>query len=351
MDCNIFKKRLNDLLEDNLSYDLRKAMLEHMKDCEDCSALYKEELEIDELFKMGLCVEMQDFRSLRGDIMKNIDKNRYGANPVKKIIRHIKSHIATYTSLAAIITVFAFLIPYVRVHGLLGANKSLSLAPQNSTAQGTAEKAAGNNTLSIAQDNNTILPQSNGTDQNGAAKVSSYMPQFEKKQLDKNTVVKFNTPWELSVNKIYSATVVGKGTEAQEEGIATITVKNMSNGEQWSFDLINNEKQFTPKAVKWVDDENLLVIVGLGYGTVSKGGEIYMLNINSGLTAKADPQNTANLNSLSEITKINSVKTLDANTLSIDTAVLVYEDNQMNANHMENRTVTSPYSEIANSIR
>jgi len=350
MDCNIFKKRFNDLLEDNLSYDLRKAMLEHVDGCETCSALYKEELEIDEMFKTGLAVEMQNFRSLRGDIMKNIDKNRYGTGHGKKLIRHFKSYIATYTSLVAIIAVFAFFIPYVKTHGLLGVNKASGMAPQQNLAMSVEEKADSDNTRGIAQNDNSKAYDKKAV---GSAQTNdnSYILQFEKKELSKDVNAKFNTPWELSSSKKFTATVEGKGTEAKEEGIASIIVKNSSNGQQWSFNLINNEKQFSPKAVKWIDDENLLVIVGYGYGMVDGGGELYILNVNTGLTAKADPQNTANLNNLTEITKIKSVKAVNSNTLSIDTEVLVYEDNNKNDNHLENRTITSPFGEIVNSIK
>ncbi|MFL0247560.1 DUF4652 domain-containing protein [Candidatus Clostridium stratigraminis] len=346
MDCNIFKKRINDMLEDNLSYDLRKAMLEHAESCNNCSTLFKEELEMDDIFKAGLVVEMQNFRSLRSDIMKNIDKNKYGTGSGKKLIRHFKSHITTYSSLIAIVAVFAFLIPYVKTHGLLGVNKTASMAPQNQVM--STKEAASSSTADKSQtDNSQKYDQKSGS----ALKVNSYMPQFEKKQLSKDFTVKFNTPWETSVSNKFSATVEGKGTEAIEEGIASIIVKNSSSKDQWSFSLINNDKQYTPKAVKWIDDENLLVIVGHGQGMVDLGGELYILNVNTGHIAKADPQNTAKLNTLSQITKIKSVKAINANTLSINTEVLVYEDNTMNKNHSENRTITSPFGEIVNTIK
>ncbi|MFL0266531.1 DUF4652 domain-containing protein [Candidatus Clostridium radicumherbarum] len=349
MDCNIFKKRINDLLEDNLSYDLRKAMLEHAESCNNCSTLFKEEHEMDDIFKAGLAVEMQNFRSLRSDIMKNIDKNRYGTGSGKKLIRHFKSYIATYTSLIAIVAVFAFLIPYVKTHGLLGANKSASMAPQNQVMS-AAQKADSSNTADNAQ-NDSSKSMKESADTVKTLIDSSYIPQFEKKQLSKDNNPKFNTPWEASTSNKFSATVEGKGTEAIEEGIASIIVKNSSTGDQWSFNLINNDKQYTPKAVKWIDDENILVIVGGGYGTVDLGGELYILNVNTGLAAKADPKNTAKLNVLSEITKIKSVKAVNASTLSIDTEVLVFEDSSKNKNHSENRTITSPFGEIVNTIK
>lgn len=352
MDCNIFRKRLYDLLEDNLSYDLRGAMLEHIKGCEACSALYKEELEIDEMFKAGLYVDTQDFRSVRSNIIENIDKNRYGVSVFNRLIKHFKNYMGTYTSVVTIIAVFVFLIPYVRTHELVGVQKAVDMqSAKSSLANGTqsnpslSSSAVTKDALGIANEDKSkqvIIKALNDI---------NYIPQFEKKLLDKDIKVIFNTPWEYSSNKIYGATVEGKGSEAQEEGIAHIVLKNLNNGQQWSFNLIDNQKQFSPKVLHFVDDENLLVVVGFGYGTVRQGGRIYLLNINTGLIAKVDPQNTANIDDKSEITKIKSVKLQDANMLRIDVEVLVYEDDTLNKNHIESRTIISPFNEIIKNIK
>lgn len=362
MDCNIFRKKLEDLVEDNLAYDLREAMFEHIKDCKECSDLYKEELEIDEMFRIGLSVDSQNFRSLRSDIMKNIDKNRYGVSPVKKIYTHFRNHIATYTSLAAMIAIFVFLVPYVKEHGLFSTSKLNNMAkPQSAVSSDAAnhsmvtnglvtdESRLGINSADSNESGDTRTLKNRNTMQNNLS--IQYMPKFEKKVLDKNTEIKFNTPWENSLNKKYSATVEGKGSEALEEGIGSVVVKNLSSGELVSFKMADNQKQYSPKTVKWVDDENLLVVVGLGYGTVHQGGDIYLLNIDTALVTKADPQNTANLDNKSEIAKIQSVKMGESNNLIIDVEVLVFEDNLLNINHRENRTITSPFDEIVKIIQ
>lgn len=353
MDCSIFRKKLYDFLEDNLSYDLREAMLVHIKGCKDCSTLYKEELEIDEMFKTGLAVDTQGFRSLRNDIMRNIDKKRYNVSPIKRLFKHYKNYIATYTSLVAVIAVFVFLLPYVKTHDMLGAKKA-NTASKYSTASMPQDASKGfdamKDDLSITSADSTKQLETKAQNKSRNNMDISYTPQFEKKVLAKDTKVIFNTPWETSLNKKYSATVEGKGTEAHEEGVGSIVVKDLISGKQWSFNLIDNQRQFSPKVLHFVDDENLLVTVGLGYGTVRQGGNIYLLNINTGLTAKADPQNTANLDDKSEITKIQSVKFKDTNILSIEVEVLVYEDSSLNKNHREIRTITSPFGEIVKSI-
>lgn len=43
--------------------------------------------------------------------------------------------------------------------------------------------------------------------------------------------------------------------------------------------LVSNDSESKPKEFMWEDDEHLLVIIGSPYGTVSVGGDIYRINI------------------------------------------------------------------------
>jgi hypothetical protein len=347
MDCKIFRKRLTDLIEDNISHDLKDVMLDHITECEACRLLYEEELSIDEVIKKGLSIDPTSFRSLRGDIMKNIDKNKYGTSPMKKIINHFKKYRITYTSAAAIITAAVLITPLLDTTNIgFGAKKSES--KQNKELVSSAVDSA-----SGAADQKMSQPQVQGKSDIESAGANQsfemrnlveYSPKFEKKSLDKGFKPSFNTPWEDSISKKYSATVEGKGAEAFEEGIGVIVLKDIKAGTQWSYSLLDNEqKQFTPKNLKWIDDENLLVVIGYGYGMVDFGGEVYFLNINTNEITKADPQNAAKTSKTSQITKILSVKTLPSKELEVNIEVLVYEDENLNANHRENRTIVIPF--------
>lgn len=356
MDCSVFRKRLQDLMEDNLSYDLREAMLQHIKECKECKALYEEELEIDEMFKIGVSEDMPNFRSLRNDIMKSIDKNKYSTSSQKKLAAHFKTYKAPYASLAAVILFFAVVIPYVRHNNsILGVHRSSSAAPEMASKSVEDSIGSGNSdkqdTLNTAQKSmDSAVP----SEQEGMSikLTAEYVPVFEKKLLASNTEVSFNTPWENSLHSKYSASVEGKGPQAQEEGIGNIVLKDLSSGQKWSFSLANNEqKQFTPKAVKWIDDENLLVIVGYGMGQVQQGGDLYILNINSVRAVKADPANTAGLDNKSEITRIQKITLESSNVLSIETEVTVFDDNLLKVNHKDVRTITSPFGEIVNELK
>lgn len=360
MDCSIFRKKLQDLTQENLSYDLREAMLEHAKNCKQCSALYNEEIEIDKMFETALSIDTQNFRSLRNDIMKNIDRKKYGSSPVKKLLRHLKNNMPIYTTLAAAVFMLAIIIPYVRIHGVAGTKKSFSLSvPQAANASkgnmdaSKSVQADARNTLTAGEASvKSALNDEVRESAQESKKDEVYVPSFAKKTLDKNTAVKFNTPWENSKNNKFSASVEGKGSEALEEGIGTIIVKDVGSADMWGFSLLNNDiKQFSPKAVKWIDDENLLVIVGLGYGHFTQGGDLYILNINSAKAAKADPANTAKLFNKSEITKILSFKAVNSENLNIDVEVRVFDDSIYNASHRENRSIISPYADIMKIIR
>jgi hypothetical protein len=220
--------------------------------------------------------------------MKSIDKNKYGTSPMKKFINHLKKYRGTYTSLAAVVAAVIFITPYLSKTGIaFGAKKSAApesahkvMQPQmtqsasNASADNAASKgiAPKNQVESKTAENNTLSITS--------ADVS--IPRFEKKLLDKDYKPKFNTPWQTSLSKQYSATLEGRGVGAQDEGVAVIVVKQTSTGQQWSFSLLDNDmQQISPRFIYWVDNENLLVVVGLAQGHASLGGNLYMLNINT----------------------------------------------------------------------
>ncbi|OFI06851.1 hypothetical protein CLOACE_06440 [Clostridium acetireducens DSM 10703] len=104
---------------------------------------------------------------------------------------------------------------------------------------------------------------------------------FDKKELEKENSINFNTPWESSPNGKLFACIEGKGESAQEEGIGKVCVKDLQNN-IFSFEIVSSKKQLSPKDLEWLDDENVLVVIGHAYGTISKGGNIYVLNTNTG---------------------------------------------------------------------
>ncbi len=84
------------------------------------------------------------------------------------------------------------------------------------------------------------------------------------------------------------------------------------------------------KQVSWVDNQSLLLIIGLRYGTVSPGGAVYLLNINEApklrLLYKPEQETDQVLNA-----------TLSGTTLTM--TVTMFDDNYLNHTE-EQRTVT-----------
>lgn len=350
MNCGVFRKRLNDLIEDNISYDLKDAMLKHIEDCEACKKLYEEEICIEKDFKLAFEVADNYFQRSRGDIMKSIDPNRYGKNPIKKIGFHLMKYKAIYSSCAALLVVAVFAIPFALNY--FGSGSSGTQFSASSSGKENKSMTANYNEKSVSlSDNNSAAnvkkneKSSTFNKQSGfKAEGNIYTPTFEKVQLAKNANPKFNTPIVKSPDGKFQATVEGRGPEGIEEAEGKIYIKDLSTGESWNYSLTNNTKQYSPKQVAWLNDGNILVIVGNAQGTVSgNGGGLYVLNLQTAKAYTADPTNSIKLvedGGKTEIIKVNS-----ANEQNIQVQVKVYDDN-LNNFTTETKTISFPFSEI-----
>ena len=67
-------------------------------------------------------------------------------------------------------------------------------------------------------------------------------------------------------------------SSAEWEMLGDLYIVNLEDG---SKDILvaRTEDQYTPKNVIWENDENVLVIIGYGMGTVEWGGDIYRVNL------------------------------------------------------------------------
>ncbi|KOA19857.1 hypothetical protein CLHOM_19460 [Clostridium homopropionicum DSM 5847] len=199
---------------------------------------------------------------------------------------------------------------------------------KNETVNGTninKEEDKPNETVKEEDNNNQTEEKDNVIP--GKSKV-----QYTKQQLDKNTEPEFATKWIDSENKKFSACISGRGPDAQEEGIGKIFIKNLSSGEKWSLELIPGEEQNSPKYIQWIDDENLINIVGLGYGTIVLGGSLYKTNINTGETTVLYEAKIPKVQVLSA--KISKDKS------NLELQLLVYDDEEFTKNHTEKKTIS-----------
>lgn len=169
---------------------------------------------------------------------------------------------------------------------------------------------------------------------------------FQKKQIfskvEKEEIVdkKFqgenNTEWKKSEQKKYSAIVEGKGNNGEEEGIGKVYLKENNTNKLWLLKINEIKDQKSPKFLYWIDDENLLVIIGHGYGTVSKGGNLYCINVkNDTITPVYEAKDDKHEVISAEKVKDNSGET------SLILTLNVYEDDNFIKSHKEKITISN----------
>ena len=126
MDCNIFKKALEDYVQGNISSDIKIGLEKHMDQCENCKRLYEEETKIDKDFKMALSIDGMEFNSSRTSIIKSIDKNRYSKKTSNKILYKFKRYKNRYLSYAVAVIAMIVIIPLM-LNGFYGVNFNIIL--------------------------------------------------------------------------------------------------------------------------------------------------------------------------------------------------------------------------------
>ncbi len=93
-----------------------------------------------------------------------------------------------------------------------------------------------------------------------------------------NRKVTFNTPWVTEPKSGLQASVEGKGEFAIEEGLGKLIIKD-KKGTFKVYELVGDNSKFTPKKVKWIDENSLFIIIGFPYGRVTRGGGAYILDL------------------------------------------------------------------------
>ncbi|KGM95884.1 hypothetical protein Z968_07820 [Clostridium novyi A str. 4552] len=153
---------------------------------------------------------------------------------------------------------------------------------------------------------------------------------FLKKELGKNAKADFATKWKNSKNNKFSACIEGKGPDAEEEGVGKIYIRNLDNKSKWALEIDQDEQKSTPKYIEWFDNNNLMVIIGGAHGTVSQGGNLYKVNIETG-------QATEIYN-----TKDNKKQVISASKKGdkINLQILVYKNDDLIESHKETKTIT-----------
>lgn len=183
--------------------------------------------------------------------------------------------------------------------------------------------------------NNEQTTQNNGSSSSTAKNTSGI--NFIKKQLDSSTGITFNTDWKNSEDGSYSACIEGKGSEALEEGIGKIIIKSGQN--LYSYEIENNT-QISPKYIEWADGKNLFVVVASSHGTLAKGGDLYMLNVNTGEVSLL----------IKDSNKKQQIMSVQKDGNNINLKVNIYDDDAYNESHVEDWVITSFNTSLSGKI-
>jgi hypothetical protein len=342
MNCSTFRKKLFDYMEDNVVLDMKEAMDSHVRECEACRRIYEEEKSFDECLRDAFKVSEVNFTSSRSTIIKSIDKNKYSKNPVNKVNYHLKKFRFQYLSSAAVLALAFFMAPYVT--SMLespAGTKGNSDGDFGISSHGLSDNSEASNRFTAQNEpgNHKEDVKLESSDKMGVASKEmvpvkeSYMPKFVRKDsVNYDLKSEWGTEWKASESGKYSVSVHGKGNDAGEEGVADILIMDNAKKAVRSLSMVEDGKQYSPMFAEWIDDENLLVIVGLGYGRVVTGGDLYLLNINTCKTTII----YETPNHMEEVVSVR--KSRKSSILELE--VKVYDDNIKNSYHIEQRIIT-----------
>lgn len=358
MNCSTFRKHINEYLNNELFLEVSEAMDEHLQSCSKCRELYNEELYIDNLLKSALEEENISFRSSRVEIISNIDKKRYSKSPINKMKFSLAKN---KMRLSAALLAACFLL-FILNGNIL--NFSLPIGSGVADKSPAGAYHAENEASKVAEDSISNNPNVGAENREEVTKsmVSNYEAFIEKLRVysepyrSAGNEVKFNvekraeneqynnpSSWKNTSDNKYSALLDGKGEMlnkenilegVREEGTSTIVVKNNETKKAVNITLDSKDNQYTPLYIEWAKDGKLLVIVGLSQGTVVRGGDIYILDTDTGSSAliyKADTEigeEAAVIEVKEEFLAIYLMKYLDNNktTGTVEETALVFDE-------------------------
>ncbi|GAA0177878.1 hypothetical protein SH2C18_10250 [Clostridium sediminicola] len=124
MNCKLFKEKINDYINNQLSEKEKLEMEIHTEKCEECRRILKEEISIDNMFKNALKNNEVQFKSQKSTIMNTIDVNKYKASDIK--LKNKKYYFKKVALVAAAFA-FIFILNRERLIFRMGNNYEMSL--------------------------------------------------------------------------------------------------------------------------------------------------------------------------------------------------------------------------------
>lgn len=294
MKCSQCKEKLAEYIEGNLSAKVDEDIKEHILTCQSCKASYDEELLEYEAFKAAFSTDKVYFESITPKVMNAIDKDKYSKG--KKVVkRRYIGPIAAALFLCIAISPFALRLVDNEI-GLKSASYDAAKANEESAlimegedkakfsrqveseevhedslSETRTDQLDGEGIDTVKNEDNTVISPN-----------ASYVSIYSMVEVNSDTNIEFNTPYISTVDGIYEASILGRGPYGSEEGIGTIYVKNTLIGTAHEFKLKNIEKQQSPLSISWYDNKHLMVVQGLGFGTLVNGVDIVIINVETG---------------------------------------------------------------------
>lgn len=278
MNCNIFKNGLDDYILGNISNDLKIALEKHMEQCESCKGLYEEELKIDRDFKLVLSIDGIEFNSSRASIINSIDKNRYSKKTSNKMLYNFKKYKNRYLSYAVAVIAMIVFIPML-LRGFGGGNYSSESPINNTTMYKTSEEGIAQDSMKTESTEGSSMLKS--SEPQIANKTANAPLEFKRTMITKQALPDYDMKWKNSTDGKNSAAIDIAPEKDADFGIHAVYIKNMATNEIAKYEVINNERQFTPRNIEWWDNDHLIIVAGLGFGTVAYGTEVYSLDVNT----------------------------------------------------------------------
>jgi len=100
---------------------------------------------------------------------------------------------------------------------------------------------------------------------------------YEFKRVKRDTEPNDPNPWIKSPDGDRKVLLEGYG---EFESVGTIVLRDLKNNTLENIDF-NHGRQWTPKKIDWYDNDSLLMIIGYTHGTVTRGGDVFHLDLNS----------------------------------------------------------------------
>lgn len=273
MKCNECKSKIIEYIDGTLSEDLDYEIKQHLLECENCKTYYEEEILIDKAFNEEFNLENMSFNSSKNKIMTSIDKDKYIKGGIKIMKR--KNNYGKGIAIAAVFFLLGFLTPMATKYFGTSGDKNASLMEAKQSADSTKENVNKSEEVQNKTSDNVA-----GVADGAKSATKESVDNYDMTKVSIDTKLGSNSGWKTAKN--LEATLEGKGTNNQEEGIGTIYIKDKQNNTMYKYTIKDNGKQSSPLSINWYDDESLIVVNGLGYGTLINGVEAQLISAKTG---------------------------------------------------------------------